>query len=187
MNWWLIAITFIGVNLDFFFILLFLLKKYRTRDVMLGYLIGVLLIVALSYFAGQILARFLPEWILGVLGILPIWMALRDNDDDPDDSDAHSPVITTLLTYLAVCTGCNLSIFLPVLTRVNADKFLEVLCFVGIFTIIIVWLIKLLGSIPLISSFMEKYSENLMKVVYICVGLYVFWDSGLVSHLFKLL
>ena len=33
MNWFVIAITFIGVNLDFFFILLFLLKKYKLHDV----------------------------------------------------------------------------------------------------------------------------------------------------------
>ena len=47
MNWLLIALTFIGVNLDFFFILLLLLKKYQLRSVILGYLIGVLFIVTL--------------------------------------------------------------------------------------------------------------------------------------------
>ena len=80
MNWWVIIATFIAVNLDFFFILLLLQRRFKLRDVILVYQLGVLILVAASYFAGQILAMFLPEWLLGVLGILPIWMALHDND-----------------------------------------------------------------------------------------------------------
>ena len=187
MNWWVIIATFIAVNLDFFFILLLLLRRFKLRDVILVYQLGVLILVAASYFAGQILAMFLPEWLLGILGILPIWMALHDNDEDPSNEDRHNPIITVLVTYLSVCAGCNLSIFLPILTRVSFAHFLEVLLFVGIFTIIIVCLLKLVGEIPVVSHFMTKYSEILMKVVYIGVGLYVFWDSGLISHLINLI
>lgn len=187
MNWWIIAVTFIAVNLDFFFILLLLLRRFKLRDVIIGYLIGVLILVTASYFAGQILAMFLPEWLLGALGILPIWMALHDNDEGPDDKSHRSPIITVLVTYLSVCAGCNLSIFLPILTNVSFIHFLEVLLFVGFFTVIIVCLLKLVGEIPVVNNFMTKYSEILMKVVYIGVGLYVFWDSGLISHLIKLI
>lgn len=187
MNWWVLTATFIAVNLDFFFILLLLLDKYKLRNVIIGYLMGVLILVIASYFAGQILAMFLPEWLLGVLGFLPIWMALHDNDEDPDNQEHHSPTITVLITYLSVCAGCNLSIFLPILTNVSIIQFLEVLLYIGIFTIIIVCLLKLIGEIPVVKHFMNKYSEILMKVVYIGVGLYVFWDSGLISHLIKLM
>ena len=38
MNWWIIFITFLAVNLDFFFILIFLLERYNLRDVIIGYL-----------------------------------------------------------------------------------------------------------------------------------------------------
>ena len=65
--------------------------------------------------------------------------------------------------------------------------FLEVLIYVGIFTVIIVCLLKLIGNISVVKAFMTKYSETLMKIVYIGVGLYVFWDSGLISHLIKLI
>lgn len=184
MNWWVIIATFIAVNLDFFFILLLLLKKYRLGSVILGYLIGVLFLVTISYLAGQVLAKFLPEWLLGILGILPIWMALHDDDDDTKQSGTHNPIITVLVTYLSVCAGCNLSIFLPVLTGIHVSQFLAVLIVIGICTVIVVCLLKLFGQIPVINHFMTKYSEILMKIVYIGVGLYVFWDSGLISHLF---
>ena len=117
MNWWVLTATFLAVNLDFFFILLLMLDKYKLKGVIIGYLSGVLILVIASYFAGQILAMFLPEWILGVLGILPIWMAIHDSDEDPNNQKQRSPIITVLVTYLSVCAGCNLSIFLPILTN----------------------------------------------------------------------
>lgn len=187
MNWWVIAITFIGVNLDFFFILLLLLQKFRLTDVIIGYLIGVLILVSASFFAGQILSAFLPEWLLGVLGLWPIWMAIHDDDDDPSGKSKHAPWLTVLTTYLSVCTGCNLSIFLPVLTKASFNQFLAVLAFVGSCTILVVCLLKLVGSIPTIKTFMTKYSEILTKIIYIGVGLYVFWDSGLIAHLMNLI
>ncbi|HIW70570.1 MAG TPA: cadmium resistance transporter [Candidatus Limosilactobacillus merdipullorum] len=187
MNWWVLTLTFLAVNLDFFFILLLLLDKFKLRDVVLGYLGGVLVLVVASYFAGQVLAMFLPEWVLGMLGILPIWMALHDNDEDPNSLGNWTPSLTVLVTYLSVCAGCNLSIFLPVLTNVTGVQFVEVLLYVGIFTVIIVCLLKMIGEIPVVKHFMAKYSEILMKVVYVGVGMYVFWDSGLVSHLMKLI
>ena len=45
----------------------------------------------------------------------------------------------------------------------------------------IVILIKGIGNIPLIKQTMQHYSESLMKVIYIGVGCYVFWDSGLIT------
>lgn len=78
MNWLLILVTFLGVNLDFFFILLLLLKKYNLKSVMMGYLLGLWTLLILSFSVGQILDQFLPEWLLGLLGLLPIYMALKD-------------------------------------------------------------------------------------------------------------
>lgn len=36
MNYWLLSLTFIAVNLDFFLIMLFLLRRYRVWDVAVG-------------------------------------------------------------------------------------------------------------------------------------------------------
>lgn len=183
MNWWIILVTFIGVNLDFFFILLFLLKKYTLQQVILGYIIGTVLLISLSFFAGQVLALFLPEWLLGVLGILPIYMAFKDDDDEPKEDTKRSPVMATCMTYLAVCAGCNLSIFLPVLTGLGFMNFLMVLLFLIILSTIIVLIINLIGNSKVVQDVMNKYGESLTKLVYIGVGLYVFWDSGLISHI----
>lgn len=187
MNWWLILVTFIAVNLDFFLMLLCLVNRYRTRDVIVGYGLALVLLLSASFFAGKVMALFLPEWLLGLLGFLPIYIALHDADDDIDPQSHKGPILTTFITYLAVCTGCNLSIFLPVLTGLDLQQFLLTICFVVLLAMIAVGGISWLGSLPTVKQWLTKYSEPLMKVIYIGVGLYVFWDSGLVSHIIKLL
>lgn len=186
MNYWLLALTFLSVNLDFFFMLLFLLKKYRLGQVMIGYLLGNLILLTVSYVVGRALTVFLPEWLLGVLGILPIYLAFHDDDDDDGIKDSRSQMVSVLVTYLSVCAGCNLSIFLPVLVGESVSHFLLTLVFIGSLTILVVFVIKLLGNVPVVAKVMTAYGERLMKVCYVIIGLYVFWDSGLISHLLAL-
>ncbi|MFC6180238.1 cadmium resistance transporter [Lactiplantibacillus daowaiensis] len=186
MNYWVLALTFLSVNLDFFFMLIFLLKKYRVSQVMVGYLLGNLILLVASFFIGKTLALFLPEWLLGVLGILPIYLAFRDDDDDDNDQTDRSPILNVLLTYLSVCAGCNLSIFLPVLVGETMLHFVMTLGFIGVLTILVVLVIKLIADVPVVTRVMTAHGEKLMKVCYVLIGLYVFWDSGLISHLIAL-
>lgn len=183
MNWLLILITFLGVNLDFFFILLLLLKKYNLKSVMMGYLMGLWALLILSFSVGQVLDHFLPEWLLGLLGLLPIYMALKDEDEDAQEVRAKSPIIITLVTYLSVCAGCNLALFLPVLSTISAVQIIEVMLVLTILSVIIIYVIKAIGNVKAINDLMEKYGEILTKVVYIGVGIYVLFDSGLIAHL----
>ena len=186
MNYGILALTFVSVNLDFFFMLIFLLKKYRFSRVLIGYLLGNMILLTISYVVGRALLVFLPEWFLGVLGVLPIYMAFHDDDDDEKTTTHKSAIMSVLITYLSVCAGCNLSIFLPVLVGETITNFLLTLLFIGGLTIVVVFLIRLVADIPVVSKVMTAHGEKLMKVCYILIGLYVFWDSGLISHLINL-
>ncbi|WP_235995102.1 cadmium resistance transporter [Secundilactobacillus yichangensis] len=183
MNYWLLTLTFLSVNLDFFFMLIFLLKKYQVVKVMLGYLFGNLILLILSYAVGKALLVFLPEWLLGILGILPIYLAFHDDDDETGDKHQRSQILSVTMTYLSVCAGCNLSIFLPVLVGESFAHFLLTLVFIGSLTLLVVLIIKLVAEIPVITNLMTRYGEKLMKVCYVLIGLWVFWDSGLISHI----
>ena len=187
MNYWILTLTFISVNLDFFFMLIFLLKKYNFSQVMLGYLLGNIFLLIVSFLAGKLLAVFIPEWLLGILGILPIYLALRADDDQDNVAQRKSPILSVLITYLSVCSGCNLSIFLPVLLGKTSAEFLLILLFIGLLTILVVILIKLVSKIALVANIIEKHGEKLIKICYVAIGLYVFWDSGLITHIIDLL
>lgn len=187
MNYWILVLTFISVNLDFFFMLIFLLKKYQLSKVIIGYLLGNIVLLTASFVIGKALAVFLPEWILGILGILPIYLAFHDDDDDSKKTEHRSEILSVFITYLSVCAGCNLSIFLPVLVGETIANFLITLVFIGSLTVLVVLLIKVVADIPVVSKVMELHGERLMKICYILIGLYVFWDSGLISHLIAFL
>lgn len=186
MQYWLLIVTFISVNLDFFVMLIFLVKKYALINVILGYVLGNILLLSLSFFVGRTLALFLPEWILGILGFLPIWMALRQDDDDQPTTRRKGQISAVLLTYLSVCLGCNLAIFLPVLVGQSFENFLITVGLISLLSILGVLLIKGVSELKVVTRFMEKYGEKVMRICYVMIGLYVFWDSGLISHLIML-
>ncbi len=187
VNFVIIGLTFLSVNLDFFFMLLFLVRKYRLSAVLSGYLLGTLLLVTASYLIGQTLSAFLPEWLLGVLGFLPIYLAIKDDDDEVNATQSGASAVgTVLVTYLSVCTGCNLAIFLPVLMHAQLAEFFVALLLILGLSAVAVLAINLLSKNSFVSQVMEKYGEKLMKVCYVLIGLYVFWDSGLVAHLIRL-
>lgn len=186
MNWWIIGLTFIGINLDFFVILLLLLQRFRLLPVISGYCLGLIVLLGLSFGLGKILQTFLPEWLLGVLGIFPIYLAFHDDDDVTQNKTSTHPIKTTFLTYLSVCSGCNLSLFLPILTNLNSKQFIEATLFILLLSIILTVMIKIIGDLKTIQKFIHKYSEPLTKIIYVAVGCYVFWDSGLITHLIQL-
>ncbi|MDM5041377.1 cadmium resistance transporter, partial [Pediococcus acidilactici] len=118
---------------------------------------------------------------------LPIYLAIKDDDDEVNATQSGASAVgTVLVTYLSVCTGCNLAIFLPVLMHAQLAEFFVALLLILGLSAVAVLVINLLSKNPFVSQVMEKYGEKLMKVCYVLIGLYVFWDSGLVTHLIRL-
>ena len=186
MNYLVLLITFIGVNLDFFFMLLFLLKKYRLFNVIVGYLLANLFLLIISFLIGIFLKSILPIWLLGILGVIPIYIAFHDDDNDHINNN-HSEIISTFITYLSTCSSCNLAIFTPVLTTEKVSTFLATLIYISFLIIIVVLLGKLIINNKLVKHIMDKYGEVLMRICYIVIGIYVFFDSGLIAHLLALI
>ncbi|USS90530.1 cadmium resistance transporter [Fructilactobacillus carniphilus] len=188
MNWWLLTLTFIAVNLDFFVLLLFFLKRFSLRAVLTGYWLGMLSLLVLSYVLGQTLEHWLPEWLLGGLGFLPIYLAIRgDEDEDAEPEQRHSAVITVLLTYLTVCAGCNLSVFIPVLLGQSLVAFLETVAYLTVLTVLVIVFLKRISQLAVVNQILERYGDRLMRFSYLVIGLYVLFDSGFITHIMGLI
>lgn len=190
MNWILLTTTFLVANLDFFIILLLLLQKISLPKVIVGYVIGLLLILSACALIGSTLSRFLPEWLMGTLGIIPIWMAFHDDDDDddaPESVSSSAGILTVTITYLSVCAACNLAIFLPVISQrsMSFTTFALLLAYIVILSTIITMLINWVGRLSVVKNFLQKYGEIITKICYVAIGIYVFFDSGLISHLWS--
>ncbi|WP_429971566.1 cadmium resistance transporter [Fructilactobacillus sp. Tb1] len=186
MNFSVLTLTFIAINLDFFIMLIFLLKKYSTIKVMIGYALAVLALLIVGYLVGDVLGKFLPEWGLGVLGFLPIYMALKDDDEEVTENVHQSGIYMTFITYLSVCTGCVLSIFVPVLLGKSWSQFGIATGYLICLTLIIVLVAKLVENNSMVQNLIEKHGEILMKACYILIGIYVLFDSGFINRIIKL-
>ena len=187
MNFGIVLVAFISVNLDFFFMLIFLLQKYRLKIVIIGYSISVLLILLLSYIIGFTLLKLFPEWFLGILGIVPIYLAFHDDDADDKKEKYQLGILDVILTYFSTCLGCNLSIFLPILISEDIVNFIYTLVFIVILTAIVTVIIKSIMNNNFVTKFMEKYGEITMKICYVFIGVYVLFDSGLMEHIYKII
>lgn len=63
MNVLVLALTFLAINLDFFIMMLFLLKKYPFRSVLFGFMAATMLLMVLCFIAGQLLESFFARMV----------------------------------------------------------------------------------------------------------------------------
>ncbi|MEX0381529.1 cadmium resistance transporter [Leuconostoc sp. MS02] len=184
----LVTMLFIGVNLDFFVILLFLLQKYRFRDNLIGYELGMLLVFAISAVAGQLIQTVIPTWTIGFLGLLPIYMGIKgEDDDDPSKSTSKKGMIAVLLMYLISCGADNIAVYVPVLATMTTTAILLTTGYFIILTAISLILAYLFGQIPIIKHVFERWGSPISRIIYILIGLFVMFDTGLIQFIFNLL
>ncbi|EKK20090.1 integral membrane protein [Fructilactobacillus florum 8D] len=182
MNIGLLTLTFVAVNLDFFVMLIFLLHRQSLATVLIGYWLGLMTLLIISFVVGKVLSTWLPEYLLGLLGFLPIYLALKPDEPDQPSLEKAAPVLAVMLTYWSVCAGCNLAIFVPVLIGMSLPGFLATIGYFSILLVIIVLLLKLIEQQNIIQSGLQRYGNVLMRVCYFTIGCYVLFESGFVAQ-----
>lgn len=184
MTFWLLTLLFIGVNLDFFVLLLLLLHKYRWSSVWLGYLEGMLSVFGASALLGQVLQVFVPAWLLGLLGLIPIYLGLKGEADDDDEVHARAGAMMVMLLYLAACGADNLAVYVPVLATLSVGQTLMAAGYFVILATLSLILAERVRRVGLIADFMNRCGMILARVVYVLIGVFVIFESGLLSHFF---
>lgn len=184
----LVTMLFIGVNLDFFVILLFLLQKYSFRDTLIGYEVGMMLVFTISAMAGQVIQSFIPGWSIGLLGIIPIYMGIKgeSDDNDPQRTKSATGIISVLLIYLVSCGADNIAVYVPILATMNIATILMTMIYFIILTAISLTLTYFFGQIPMIKNIFERWGAPLSRIIYILIGIFVMVDTGLVQQFLKL-
>lgn len=188
MNIALLTTVFIGANLDFFLILIFLLQKYKFKDTFFGYSVGVLTLYILSAIAGQTIQAIVPTWVIGLLGLIPIWFAFKNGEEEISNKSnkVHQTIFIVFLIYIVTCGADNLALYIPVLSTFTISE-----CFIGgIYFILLAFISNILafytGKIPIITKVFNKYGELLTRVIYFGIGIFVMYDTKLLSQIFAL-
>lgn len=195
------VVAFVASNIDDILLLSMYFTQvdttFRKRHIVLGQYLGFagILVVSLLGFVG---ALVIPEQIIGLLGLAPIYMGLRllgqrGKEPTVETSDTISlstlqatPLFVAFLnqqTYrVAVVTfangGDNISIYIPLF----AGKTLPEL---GIILIIFAFLIGLwcylgyrLANYPILARIIKQYDHVIVPFVLIGLGVYILVESG---------
>lgn len=190
--------AYISTGLDYLIILMVIFGRVKRQDrwlVLAGDFLGTIVLVggslAIAFFLG-----FVPApWLLGLLGLIPIYLGIKlwvqGDDDDPDAiaNKVASPkglIGNVALITMATCGADNVGIYVPIFTTV-APTTIPLILLTFAVMVVIFWEIGYrLACIPRVAAVLEKQGRYITIAVYILIGLYIMGDSGTFQHLLQL-
>jgi cadmium resistance protein CadD (predicted permease) len=183
--------AFIATDIDDLFVLMlfFSTTSYHKWQVVLGQYIGIGALVAVSTL-GSLLALVVPQYIIGLLGLVPITIGvirlLHLRNKSYKSNEIKMPVDKwqshlSILTVAGVTFsngGDNIGIYTPLFAKYNSA--FEVIYLSTIFMIMTaVWCIiaYYLVRHPLIATRMKKTGHIIFPLVLIGLGIYIILTS----------
>ncbi len=196
--------VFISTSIDYLLILTIIFVQTRTRNGILhvaaGQYLGTALLVIVSLLIAFML-HFIPEeWIIGLLGLIPIFLGIRvatkkEGDEEENEAEevnekleaAKANRLFWTITLITIASGGdNLGIYIPYFASLRTFDIISALIVFGIATAILCYLGYKLSTIRLISETLEKYERVIVPFVYFALGLYIMLESGTFAHLISL-
>lgn len=189
--------VYISTSIDYLIILIILFAQLSQNKqkwhIYAGQYLGTGLLVGASLVAAYVV-NFVPEaWIVGLLGLIPIYLGIRFAIVGEGEEEEEEEIIERLeqskanqlfwtVTLLTIASGGdNLGIYIPYFASLDWSQTLVALLVFAIGIIIFCELSRVLSSIPLISETIEKYERIIVPLVFIPLGLYIMYESGTIE------
>ncbi len=195
--------VFISTSIDYLLILTIIFVQTRTRKgifhVIGGQYLGTTILVVVSLLIAFIL-HFIPEeWIIGLLGLIPIILGIRvaikkeyeeENEAEEVNEKLEAAKANRLFWTITLITiasgGDNLGIYIPYFASLARLDIVIALIVFLIATSILCYIGYKLSTIRLISETLEKYERIIVPIVYIALGIYIMAESGTITMLISL-
>lgn len=190
------AAAYVSTSIDNLIILALVFSRAKTRQdklaVYLGDLAGTSVLVVTALILAFIL-HFVPDqWLLGLLGIIPIVMGVKlliagDDDDDAVVNQTlkqrRSLFVSMALITIASCGADNIGIYVPYFVTLTPGTVVVVLLTFFVMLTLFCLTGYLLVKLPVVARFLDQYGRWLTVAVYILLGLYIMYESGTWTHL----
>ena len=161
-----ILLIFVGLNIDTFIALLFLLRNYNYRLPIIGFGVATLILWIFGVILGKGLAFLFPDWITGFMGIILSFLSL--------------------LLFCLSLGGDNLAVYIPLVVNLSWSQIIYVGIIFEICSVLLILLGKQFVLIKPVAYLLEKYGNFGSKIVYVLAGLYIIWNSHLINHLIRI-
>lgn len=193
--------VYISTSIDYLFILLIIFSQSYTkkgvRQIYWGQYLGTGILVAVSLFAAYVL-NFIPQdWVIGLLGLIPIYLGVRvalvgEEEEEEDEvvekleTRDTSRLFWTVALITIASGGDNLGIYIPYFTSLSVIEIVTVLVVFAISIALLCYISCRLAKVSFVSETLEKYERIIVPVVFIGLGLYIMAENGTFQALLNL-
>ena len=185
-------ILYSGTAVDLLIILMLFFAKRKSRkdiiNIYLGQFLGSVSLILLSLLFAFVLHYIPSKGILGLLGLIPIFLGLKvlflgDSDGEAIAKeglrkDNKNLIFLVAMITFASCGADNIGIFVPYFITLNlADLIVALLTFL-VMIYLLVFSAQKLAQVPSVGETLEKYSRWFIAVVYLGLGMYILIENN---------
>ena len=194
-------ILYSGTAVDLLIILMLFFAKRKSRkdiiNIYLGQFLGSVSLILLSLLFAFVLNYIPSKEILGLLGLIPIFLGLKvlllgDSDGEAIAKDGlrkdnKNLIFLVAMITFASCGADNIGIFVPYFITLNlADLIVALLTFL-VMIYLLVFSAQKLAQLPSVGETLEKYSRWFIAVVYLGLGIYILIENNSFDMLWTML
>ena len=194
-------ILYSGTAVDLLIILMLFFAKRKSRkdiiNIYLGQFLGSVSLILLSLLFAFVLHYIPSKEILGLLGLIPIFLGLKvlflgDSDGEAIAKeglrkDNKNLIFLVAMITFASCGADNIGIFVPYFITLNlADLIVALLTFL-VMIYLLVFSAQKLAQVPSVGETLEKYSKWFIAVVYLGLGIYILIENNSFNMLWTML
>ena len=194
-------ILYSGTAVDLLIILMLFFAKRKSRkdiiNIYLGQFLGSVSLILLSLLFAFVLNYIPSKEILGLLGLIPIFLGLKvlllgDSDgeaiakDGLRKDDKNLIFLVAMITF-ASCGADNIGVFVPYFITLNLANLIVALLTFLVMIYLLVFSARKLAQVPSVGETLEKYSRWFIAVVYLGLGMYILIENNSFDMLWAVL
>ena len=194
-------ILYSGTAVDLLIILMLFFAKRKSRkdiiNIYLGQFLGSVSLILLSLLFAFVLNYIPSKEILGLLGLIPIFIGLKvlllgDSDgeaiakDGLRKDDKNLIFLVAMITF-ASCGADNIGVFVPYFITLNLANLIVALLTFLVMIYLLVFSAQKLAQVPSVGETLEKYSRWFIAVVYLGLGIYILIENNSFDILWTIL
>ncbi|MGU8048482.1 CadD family cadmium resistance transporter [Streptococcus suis] len=194
-------ILYSGTAVDLLIILMLFFAKRKSRkdiiNIYLGQFLGSVSLILLSLLFAFVLDYIPSKEILGLLGLIPIFLGLKvlllgDSDGEAIAKDGlrkdnKNLIFLVAMITFASCGADNIGVFVPYFTTLNLANLIVVLLTFLVMIYLLVFSAQKLAQVPSVGEALEKYSRWFISVVYLGLGIYILIENNSFDMLWNVL
>ena len=194
-------ILYSGTAVDLLIILMLFFSKRKSRkdiiNIYLGQFLGSVSLILLSLLFAFVLHYIPSKEILGLLGLIPIFLGLKvlflgDSDGEAIAKEGlrkdnkNLIFLVAMITFVS-CGADNIGIFVPYFITLNLADLIVALFTFLVMIYLLVFSAQKLAQIPSVGETLEKYSRWFIAVVYLGLGIYILIENNSFNTLWTML